>query len=293
MVSQETTRTQAYDAIVHAIHAFRQDQEYCMPHVYGALTAEERQPNGRSAMTVRLYMPSAPPEGDRSLVPSFAREMESKMRWAGMVGALDDLRHQLRLKGILNKFKLANITGQRANTRTRGAQDAVDSNVRKAAGCYRRHRLAYSALHGSGKWEKVMRPLDDKDCRGLGDRLLEQLEQKSQHNVRTYLATARGIFSSGESHYELPWIWYNSTEESNIQVTDGKHTPKCYCYGLVTIDRAHGRMVQVPRSCAALGRGNSFTGRGDASSDRLQRVSRSNLGSTQGSGGDGRRGRKA
>lgn len=221
--NQETTRTQVQNALVRAIVTFRQDQEYCMPHVYGTLTADEREPARKSAMTVRLYMPSAPPDGDRSLVSSVACEMEAKMRWASMVDALDDLRHQLRLKGILNKFKIANITGQRANTRARTAQDAVDANVKKAAACYRRHRTAYMALQGPGKWEKTMRPLADADCRGLGDRLLEQLEQKSEHSVRTFLATGRGIFSSGESHYELPWIWYNSTEESNIKVTDGKN----------------------------------------------------------------------
>lgn len=221
-IVQQTGRIQAQNAIVRAIAAFRQDQEYCLPHVYGALTADEREPDRKSAMSVRLYMPSEPPEGDRSLVAPAARQMEAKVRWASMADALDDLRHQLRLKGVLNKFKLANITGQRANTRARGAQDAVNANVQKAAMCYRRHRAAYLALEGPGKWERTMRLLDDTDCRGLGDRLLEQLEQKSEHAVRTFLVEKRGDFSSGESHYELPWIWYNSSEESSIKVTDGK-----------------------------------------------------------------------
>lgn len=225
-VTQRTARTQAQNTMVRAIVAFREDQEYCMPHVYGALTADERDPDRNSALTMKLYMPSDPPEGDTSLVPSAAREMEATVRWASMVDALDDLRHQLRLKGILNRFKLANITGQRANTRARTAQDAVDANVKKAAACYRRHRSAFLALRGPGQgpdgWEKTMRPLADADCRGLGDRLLEQLEQKSAHNVQKFLAGKRGKSSSGESAYHLPWIWYNSTEESSIKVTDGE-----------------------------------------------------------------------
>ena len=72
-----------------------------------------------------------------------------------MSDELDNLRHQLRLRGCLNRFKLANITGQNNNTRAREAQDDVDGYVKRAARAYRRHREAYLVLVGKGEWEKI------------------------------------------------------------------------------------------------------------------------------------------
>ena len=75
---------------------------------------------------------------------------------------------------------------------------------------------------GKGEWQETMRKLEDSDCRGLGDRLLEQMENMTEENVKKFLAGRRGADTSGETKYELPWIWYNRSEESGLEVTDGK-----------------------------------------------------------------------
>ncbi|VDB86126.1 unnamed protein product [Peniophora sp. CBMAI 1063] len=220
-VSQAEARTNALNSIGRAVNSFRCHQEDHMPMTYASLTLDEREPDRRNVMSVKLYMPSAPPGGDESMVPPAARIMEAKLRWASMADELDNLRHQLRLKGCLNKFKLANVTGQRGNTRARAAQDAVDARVRRAADAYRRHRAAYVSLIGEGDWTSTMRKLEDSDCRGLGDRLLEQMEEMSEYNAQRFLAGRRGADTQGETAYKLPWIWYNMAEESGIQITDG------------------------------------------------------------------------
>ncbi|VDC07778.1 unnamed protein product [Peniophora sp. CBMAI 1063] len=217
---QATSRAQAMNNLVRAISKFREDQELVMPATYAALTSEERDPSRKDALTVNLYMPSGPPDGDQALVSAAARAVEAKLRWASMVDELDNLRHQLRLKGCLNKFKIANITGQRANTRARTAQAAVDANVQRDADAYRRHRSAYLAIMGRGTWEETMRDLLVSDCRALGDRLLEQIEGMSQFEAQRFISERKGSTTSGDTHYELPWIWFSSTPESGLEITD-------------------------------------------------------------------------
>lgn len=192
-----------------------------MPVTYAALTMDERYPERQVAMSVQLCMPSDPPDGDKSLVSAAERAMEAKLRWAAMVDELDNLLHQLRLKGCLHKHRVAQVTGQRASTRALAAQAAVDANVKKAANAYRRHRAAYLALEGNGPWQDTMRELRDSDCRCLGDRLIEQMEKMSERKIKGFLEGRRGADSSGETKYELPWIWYNWTEKSGAELTDG------------------------------------------------------------------------
>ncbi|VDC02624.1 unnamed protein product [Peniophora sp. CBMAI 1063] len=126
---QASDRSNALNRILASIRAFRKGQEHYMEDVYAALTWDERYPARDTALTVPLYLPSNPPGQDESLVSPTTRTMEVKVRWAEMADELSGLRDQLRLKGCLNKFKLANITGQRSNTRAREAQDIVIRNV--------------------------------------------------------------------------------------------------------------------------------------------------------------------
>lgn len=225
-MKQATARTQAMNSLVRAIVRFRGDQQHAMPSVYAALTSEERDPDRKDALAVDLCMPSSPPDGDKTLVSETARALEIKFRWASMADELDNLLHQLRLKGCLNRFKLANITGQRGCTRARTAQDAVETHVKRAASAYRRHRAAYLSLAGRGKWEDTMRVLLDTDCRALGDRLLEQMDEMSEYNVKQFLAGRKGAQTSGDTHYELPWIWFNANPESGLEITDGMYGSK-------------------------------------------------------------------
>ncbi|VDC05642.1 unnamed protein product [Peniophora sp. CBMAI 1063] len=221
-VEQSRARTHDLNELRRDILRFRREQESHMPGVYAALTLDERDPDRLHSLKVKLYLPSDPPAQDKSMISATDRAMEAKLRWASMVDMLRDLRHQLRLKGRLNRFKIANIEGQHSNTRARDAQDTVIANVQKAAKAYRRHRAAYLKLVGPGKggWEETMRELKDSDCRGLGDRLLEQMENMTEDNVKKFLAGKRGAESSGETQYELPWIWFNHTEEAGLEITD-------------------------------------------------------------------------
>lgn len=196
-----------------------------MPATYSALTTDERDPDRKVAMTIQLFMPSAPPDGDESLVSAAARAMEAKLRWTAMVDELDNLLHQLRLKGCLHKHRVANVTGQRASTRALSAQAAVNDNIKKAANAYRRHREAYVALVGHGDWENSMRELLDSDCRCLGDRLIEQIEGMSKRNVQAFLeGRGKKFTASGETGYHLPWIWYTWDERSHAEVGDGTYS---------------------------------------------------------------------
>lgn len=198
-----------------------------MPEVHASLTLEERQPDRSSVLKVKLWMPSELSKDDSS-VPAATRTMAIRLHWACMDDELDNLMHQSRLRGCLNRFKIRNISGQRGNTRARTAQDAVDANVKAAAAAYRRHRSAYFALVGPGDepggWEHTMRVLADSDCRGLGDRLIEQMEYMSVDKARESVPSRRKkAASSGETTYKLPWIWYRrGGSETGDKLSDGK-----------------------------------------------------------------------
>ncbi|VDB87229.1 unnamed protein product [Peniophora sp. CBMAI 1063] len=221
-ITQTTARTKALNALVQQIKHFRDEQESLMPRLHATLTAEERHPDRSNALTIKLWLPSDLPKDDDG-ASSALRALEVRMRWAAMSDELDNLLHQLRLRGCLNRFKILNVKGQRANTRARTAQDAVDANVKAAANAYRRHRSAYFALVGAGDWEKTMRTLADTDCRGLGDRLIEQMEGMSVYAAREFVAQRKGKTSSGETKYELPWIWYrkgDDEDEDGLKITN-------------------------------------------------------------------------
>lgn len=196
-----------------------------MPPVHASLTLEERQPDRSTALTVKLWMPSELSKSDDD-VPTATRSMAIRLDWACMDDELENLMHQLKLRGCLNRFKIRNIKGQRANS-ARTAQDAVDANVQEAASAYRRHRSAYFALVGPGNeeggWEHTMRVLADSDCRGLGDRLIEQMEYMSVDKARNFVASRRDkSASSGETLYKLPWIWYRKGGSQNgDKLSDG------------------------------------------------------------------------
>lgn len=221
---QATTRTQALNHLVRMISAFREDQERLTPGTYAALSLDEREPDRRSAVKLKLHMPSEPPRKmtAEQASSSAARETEALLRWASMEDELENLRHQLRLRGCLYRFKRRQITGQRANTRALTAQEAVNSNVKKAADAYRRHRSAYLALKGSGAWTEEMRELTDADCRGLGDGLIKEMENAADSKIRAFLVERGGTQRSGDTTRRIPWIWWTSGEQSSLSVTNGK-----------------------------------------------------------------------
>lgn len=220
---QATTRTQALNHLVRMLESFREDQEMATPSTFAALTAEQREPDRRNAVKAKLHMPSDPPRkmSLEEASSSAAREMEMMLRWASMEDELENLRHQLRLRGCMYRFKRRQIRGQRASTRALTAQEAVEANVKKAANAYRRHRAAYLVLKGSGAWEEEMRVLTEGDCRALGDGLIKEIENASDAKAREFLAERHGAKRSGETTRQIPWIWYATSEQTDLKVTDG------------------------------------------------------------------------
>ncbi|VDB98544.1 unnamed protein product [Peniophora sp. CBMAI 1063] len=217
--SEAISRTNAINALALEINRFRQDQERVMPSTYAALTPEQRDVERDTALTVDLYMPSSPPSGDQSLTTQAARAIEAKLRFAAMGDERENLQQQLRLKGCLYRFRRANIRGQRASTRALSTQEAIEGEIQRAADAYRRHRVKYAALEGPGKWQDEMRELLDSDCRPLGDRMIEQMDKMSEYNAKKYLTFRKGGETSGDTHHQVSWIWYNTNLDSGSHMS--------------------------------------------------------------------------
>lgn len=194
-----------------------------MPETYAVLTSDERNPTRKSATKAKLFLPCHPPRKlptSRASSPAL-RDMEALLRWASMEDELENLRHQLRLRGCLYRHKRKQIRGQRASTRAMTAQQAVNANVTKSANAYRRHRAAYLALKGAGPWVEEMRELADSDCRGLGDGLIKEMERAAGDRVRDFIAERNGKERSGDTTRRIPWIWFATSEHAGLTITDG------------------------------------------------------------------------
>ncbi|VDC00092.1 unnamed protein product [Peniophora sp. CBMAI 1063] len=261
-LTRTTSRTKALNALVRDIEKFRDEQEHLMPRLHATLSTEERNPERSTALTMKLWLPSDVDATD-DCAPRALRALEIRVRWAAMSDELGNLMHQLRLRGCLNRFKIMNISGQRANTRARTAQDAVDANVKAAANAYRRHRSAYFNLVGPGDWQKTMRTLADSDCRGLGDRLIEQIEGMSVKQAREFVALRKGSASSGETKDKLPWIWYrkgNPEDGDGLKITDelmlewlkNRARARNWAEEVWTVDEEMGRVLRFNESMARI-----------------------------------------
>ncbi|KAI0028232.1 hypothetical protein K488DRAFT_59094, partial [Vararia minispora EC-137] len=137
-------------------------------------------------------------------------ELESDLRLTCMHSALSDIRHQLRLRSCLNRFKVKNVKGQRPNTRARVMQMAVDANVQAATNRYIRHREAYLSLVGAGDWEKTYCALNKKvDLVNLNEKTVERLEENSVLEAK-----------SGESKHVVSWVWYQDASDEGTLTDD-------------------------------------------------------------------------
>ena len=119
----ETTRFKALNVLVQENRQFHDEQEVQMPRLHSTLTADQRNPDRGVALTMQPWLSSDLDQDDTRSPASL------RVRWAPMPDELENLMHQLRLRRCLNRFKILSISGQRANTRVRTGQDAVDANV--------------------------------------------------------------------------------------------------------------------------------------------------------------------
>ncbi|PPQ77567.1 hypothetical protein CVT26_006159 [Gymnopilus dilepis] len=163
--------------------------------------------------------------------------IEEKLRTAQCYDALRNLRHILKIKTRLIKFKNKNVRGQRDGTRSRAVIDRVHEKARVAVEKYRAARAAKLNLTGPGEWEKELRVLYDADVRGYQDPNQLQKSQGRQGTLEdaqveddvvmqapsnpgqtddfTLLVEERARRDgTGETRRTLSWIWITG------QVTD-------------------------------------------------------------------------
>ncbi|KAJ3501460.1 hypothetical protein NLJ89_g9327 [Agrocybe chaxingu] len=117
-----------------------------------------------------LWLPSRlPADVRRRICVEGLPRIEERLRTAQCYDALNAIRHVLKIKSRLVKFKNKNVRGQREGTRSRAVIDRVHERARAVAAKYRAGRAAKLRLSGPGDWEKELQVLEDGDIRGYQD----------------------------------------------------------------------------------------------------------------------------
>jgi hypothetical protein len=155
--------------------------------------------------------------------------IEERLRWAAAHDALAALRHQLRCRSIVYKYKSRQVVSQREFARSRELEKAVDVRIISCRLQYCATRTALLALKGPGQWEEILQELRAEDVRGLNERVLtsEEHEQHRQSRILAGLpadptedenldsiptAEVSRSLELGEGRRTLSWIWYSLTE---------------------------------------------------------------------------------
>lgn len=221
---QDTKFTDAQTALLRRIQRFRLDQDLHMPQVAAIIKPEDSPSisshSTRSPESITLYMPS---DIKRDIRPTYCEptliEMEADIRLACCADAVQELRRLLHLRVYLNKLKVKNITGQRANTRARLMQATVDEKVVAAADTYRKSRAAYVSLKGAeGAWTRRYRVLEDRDVVGLGERVQTEIQKLEEERLRVRGRVDIPV-TSGESRRKISCLWYSGgLEDEQAQI---------------------------------------------------------------------------
>lgn len=138
----------------------------------------------------------------------------------------------------MGRFKTANVTGQRPNTRARALLAGVDVRIFLLKHRYRRARAALLSLASPAEWREKgfssrLQELKDDDVRGLGDAILKEAEkasveyaqQQANAGLRT-LQTTRTLKEHPQGSRTLSWIWTTvslAEDGSDPGFNDGKH----------------------------------------------------------------------
>ncbi|KAF7791816.1 hypothetical protein EIP86_002840 [Pleurotus ostreatoroseus] len=186
----QTTRMERRIALWKKIEQYRKAQEFYMPGLARAIRdVEDRigQPGWQEAEQVPLYLPSYfedPAARATACDPKIA-SMEEVIREADAYESLDKLRRRLHARVFANKFKIKNVTGQRANTKARSWQKTIDQQIIESKHRYRRSRMALLALRGPGTWsETILRELTDADVRAFNERAMTLEEIREREAAR-------------------------------------------------------------------------------------------------------------
>lgn len=220
----QTTRMERRIAMWKKIQLFRKAQAIYMPGLSRAIEAAEDQPgrpDWQQAENVPLYMPSSlDPLIRSSACDTRIAAIEESLREAQGYEMLDEMRSGLRARMFANKFKIKNVTGQRANTQARSWQKTIDRKVIVAKHTYRRARTALLVLRGPGEWsEKILRQLNDADVRAFNERALTEEEAREREQARRAAGTLEEEVLAvpvedgaalGEGRRTVSWIWYST-----------------------------------------------------------------------------------
>ncbi|KAF7796181.1 hypothetical protein EIP86_007355 [Pleurotus ostreatoroseus] len=220
---QQTTRMERRISLWKKILQFRKSQAVYMPGLSRAIRTIENQygsPGWQQAENVSLYLPSSldtPTRG--SACDSRTSAIEETLREAQAYEALDGLRRELRARVFANRFKIKNVTGQRANTKARDWQKTIDQKAITYKHRYRRARAALLALRGPGEWsEKALRELTDADVRAFNERAMTDEEARERQEARRLAGLVGeevlaipidGTIELGEGRRRVSWIWYS------------------------------------------------------------------------------------
>jgi len=120
-------------------HKLGHYRSLCAIHMPGLMLNEEQSDYGSSTAVneIPLHLPSSVATVDQmqTALPELF-EAKADLQYGQAWDALDELRRHLRTRTCTNRFKIKNITGQRANTRARTMQKGIDVRVKLAAAKY-------------------------------------------------------------------------------------------------------------------------------------------------------------
>ncbi|KAG6824857.1 hypothetical protein H0H92_005595, partial [Tricholoma furcatifolium] len=144
---------------------------------------------------------------------------EDCLRDAHLSESLEDLRRQLRIRVLAQKFKDENASSQGAYTCMQSLNDQINSKIRAAKAQYDTSQMALWNLRGAGEWEAVYRVLKPQDLHSVNERTITQAEEDER--AWTYnIAADRNLphtvstlnLQIGEGHRTVSWIWYNISQ---------------------------------------------------------------------------------
>jgi hypothetical protein len=177
----------------------------------------------------KLYMPSDLSVADRhKYCPGGLAGMEDRLRSAEVSDSLKNVRHHLRTRSFVNRFKIANVTGQIHSTQAWESQHRIDDKVCVAVLQYRRARHALLMLWGPGPWEDDLKPLEQSDVHAFNERELTAQEKEDVRRLRErngvvveadeaneerVLSTVAAV---GEGQRRPSWIWFTGNVHEGV-----------------------------------------------------------------------------
>ncbi|THU81286.1 hypothetical protein K435DRAFT_693869 [Dendrothele bispora CBS 962.96] len=250
-------RTNLLKRITH----FRNLQRLLMPRLADVISEEDMErienSDNEKPEQIKLFLPSEC--GTRSArIRACVGELpdvESQLREAEALDALQGVRDGLRARTGSSRFKMQNVTGQVGNTRASGILRQIDIRIHARKIRYRLARDALLRLRGHGDWEQSIRELKDADVRGLSERVLTREEADRREHLRErairekdldnndFYFQEEGIQSrvQGETRRALSWIWWDQWELKEGTTDDPDYIDAVrveYCKSKARLDRS-------------------------------------------------------